>query len=181
MSNENPNDLHDLPLVNPIISFFETIIFNVRWLLIPFYFGLIVVLWLYAVSYGMEIYHMMFSPVSTPDKMMFIILEFVDIVMVANLVKMIITGSYNSFVTKEHGYKNENISSGMLKVKMSTSIIGVSSIHLLQSFVNASAIPMEVIIKQMMIHGSFIIGAFVMILIEYYHAKTHAIEQGINH
>ena len=55
-------------------------------------------------------------------------LEDVDIVMIANLVKMIITGSYNSFVSKKHDDENEKVSSGMLKVKMSTSIMGVSAI-----------------------------------------------------
>jgi uncharacterized membrane protein YqhA len=43
--------------------------------------------------------------------------------MIANLVKMIITGSYHSFVDKEHGFKGENANSGMLKVKISTSLI----------------------------------------------------------
>lgn len=154
----------------------ETIIFNVRWMLIPFYFGLIFVLGLYTYSYGAEIVHLLFTKPTAPSLMMYVILEMVDIVMVANLVKMIITGSYNSFVSKNHGYLYENISSGMLKVKMSTSIIGVSSIHLLQSFVNAKSIPMDDIMKQLMIHASFIVGAVMMIVIEYVHAKTESIE-----
>jgi uncharacterized membrane protein YqhA len=56
--------------------------------------------------------------------------------MIAIFVKMIITGSYHSFVDKNHGQPNESSSSGMLKVKLATSIMGVSSIHLLQSFIS---------------------------------------------
>lgn len=163
-----------------LVKFLENIIFNVRWVLIPFYFGLIAVLVMYSLSYMQEIFHMITTNAITPDKMMLTILEFVDMVMVANLVKMIITGSYNSFVSKGHGYVNENISSGMLKVKMSTSIIGVSSIHLLQSFVNAHAVGWDEIYKQLMIHTSFIVGAIAMIVIEYYHVKTEEIEHRLH-
>jgi len=53
-------------------------------------------------------------------------LHAVDIVMIANLVKMIITGSYHSFIDKTHNEEIEKVSSGMLKVKMSTSILGVT-------------------------------------------------------
>lgn len=166
---------------NKATNIVETIIFNVRWTLIPFYFGLIIALCLYLYSYVVEIIHLINTGTTSPETMMFTILALVDVVMVANLVKMIITGSYNSFVSKNHGYKNENVSSGMLKVKMSTSIIGVSSIHLLQSFVNVHNVSWDDICKQLLIHGSFIIGALAMIFIEYYHAKVEQIEHDINH
>ena len=103
---------------------------------------------------------------------MLMILEIVDIVMIANLVKMIITGSYTSFVDKTHGNVCESSSSGMLKVKMGTSLIGVSSIHLLQTFINASGTDWEDIKKQLLIHSIFIVGALVLSVIDYLHMKS---------
>lgn len=99
-------------------------------------------------------------------------LEDVDIVMIANLVKMIITGSYNSFVDKSHGIEGEQVSSGALKVKMATSVMGVSSIHLLQTFINAANIAQDVINKQLLIHGIFIVGAILLAVIDYLHCKS---------
>lgn len=154
----------------------EEVIFNARWLLIPFYIGLILVLCLYEYAFAKQILSMFALNSITTESMMLVVLEAVDVVMIANLVKMIISGSYNSFVSKTHGYQNENASSGMLKVKMSMSIIGVSSIHLLQSFVAAEHIPMEVITKQLMIHGTFIIGTVAIAIVEFLHVKGDAIE-----
>lgn len=181
MSNHNDVSQNNtnIDVCGKTIKYIENIIFNVRWLLIPFYFGLIISLGAYVVSYFWEIYDLISKPIPHTETMMFALLAFVDVVMVANLVKMIITGSYNSFVSKNHGFKNENISSGMLKVKMSTSIIGVSSIHLLQSFVNVNNVSWDNINKQLLIHGAFIIGAISMIVIEYLHAKAEQIEHSI--
>lgn len=139
----------------------ELLIFNSRWLLIPFYLKLF---WtLLTLLYSFVVYG------HITNEQLMQILEDVDIVMIANLVKMIITGSYNSFVDKNHGEEAEKVSSGMLKVKMSTSIMGVSSIHLLQTFM---ATPdWSVIYKQVLIHGVFIIGALVLAVIDYLHCK----------
>src|ERR1700685_3024264 len=88
----------------------EKIIFNVRWLLIPFYFKLMWTLVLLMYTF--------FLKNELPTQQLIKTLEDLDIVMIANLIKMIITGSYNSFVAKDHGYHNENMSSGVLKIKM---------------------------------------------------------------
>ena len=116
----------------PILNFFkkmiETVIFSSKWLLIPFYLKLFLTL-------GKLMYHF-FSEGTLSNEDLMSTLEDVDIVMIANLVKMIITGSYNSFVDKTHSEDAEKVSSGVLKVKMATSIMGVSSIHLLQTFIN---------------------------------------------
>lgn len=166
---------------NLAIRTIEAVLFNVKWGLNIFYLGLIVVLGTYAYAYGKEVYHLIMSSTEiTINNTMLTVLEMVDVTMVANLVKMIITGSYNSFVSKEHGALNENISSGMLKVKMSTSIIGVSSIHLLQSFVSESA-SWEIVYRQIVIHSTFLIGALILAVIEYIHVKTEAIEHAIEH
>ena len=106
----------------------EKIIFSSKWLLIPFYLKLFWTLIKLLIHFFNE------GHLSNEDLLS--TLEDVDIVMIANLVKMIITGSYNSFVSKSHCDDSEKISSGGLKVKMTTSIVGVSSIHLLQTFIN---------------------------------------------
>lgn len=156
-------------------KFIENIIFGSRWLLIPFYLGLIVVMTIYTLVYVKEIFHLVTEIGDiTKENVMLMILELVDIVMIANLVKMIITGSYNSFVDKSHGIAGENVSSGMLKVKMSTSLIGVSSIHLLQTFINASVVSWDELNKQMLIHGSFLVGSLILAIIDYLHEKAES-------
>jgi uncharacterized protein (TIGR00645 family) len=169
-------DEHNVAPRNKVKTLIEEIIFNARWLLIPFYFGLILVLCLYEFAFARQVLSMFSLDKITTETMMLVVLEAVDVVMIANLVKMIISGSYNSFVTKDHGYQGENASSGMLKVKMSMSIIGVSSIHLLQTFVEAAHVPMEVIVKKLLIHGTFIVGTLVIAVVEYLHVKGDALE-----
>lgn len=142
----------------------ERIIFSSKWLLIPFYLKLFWTL----IKLGWHFFHD--GSLNNNDLMS--TLEDVDIVMIANLVKMIITGSYNSFVDKYHGVEGEQVSSGALKVKMATSIMGVSSIHLLQSFINADNLTLDVIYKQLIIHGIFILGALFLAVIDYLHSKT---------
>ena len=142
----------------------ETVIFSSKWLLIPFYLKLFLTL-------GKLMYHF-FSEGTLSNEDLMSTLEDVDIVMIANLVKMIITGSYNSFVDKTHSEDAEKVSSGVLKVKMATSIMGVSSIHLLQTFINSAQVPIETIYKQLLIHGIFIVGGIVLAFIDYLHVKS---------
>lgn len=154
----------------------ESILFGSRWLLTFFYFGLIVGILCYAYVYILGIIHLVAAAGTlTKESVMIILLELVDMVMIANLVKMIITGSYNSSVSKEHGHPNENVSSGILKVKLGTSLIGVTSIHLLQTFINSANIPWDDIYKQLVIHGAFVVGSMGLAYIEYLHDKGDAL------
>lgn len=165
------------PKKNYFVFFFEEIFFNVRWVLNIFYLGLIAALCVYTYTYAIELIRLFrFANILNSDMMMLRILEMIDIVMVANLVKLIITGSYNSFVSKGHGYKNENVSSGTLKIKMATSIVGVSSIHLLRSFIDAKNMEWEEIKKQMAIHTILLVGAVFLAIIEFLHVKTELME-----
>lgn len=144
----------------------EKLIFSSKWLLIPFYFKLFWTL--------IKLLYHFFIQGKLANEDLMSTLEDVDIVMIANLVKMIITGSYNSFVDKSHGVEGEQVSSGALKVKMATSVMGVSSIHLLQTFINAENISQETINKQLMVHGIFIIGAGVLAIIDYLHVRSES-------
>jgi uncharacterized protein (TIGR00645 family) len=157
----------------------EKILFGSKWVLVPFYFGLVLAQIIYLYWFSQNLIHMVTSAttVSKEDGML-IVLELVDVVMIANLIKMIISGSYTSFITKDHTESSEQSSSGMLKVKMSTSLVGVSSIHLLQSFINSEKLAWETIQKQLWIHSIFLVGALVLMVIEYLHVKGDALEHG---
>ena len=154
----------------------ENVIFNVKWLLPIFYFGLIIVMFMYGFAYFKEVIHLVVrtAEVST-DEMKIMVLDMVDIVMVANLVKMIITGSYNSFVSKSHGRPNENYSSGTLKIKIGTSVITVATIHLLKIFITGT-VPTEIVKQDLEIFGMFIICAIALAVLEYVHIKAEVIE-----
>jgi uncharacterized protein (TIGR00645 family) len=144
----------------------KTIIFYSKWLVIPFLIKLFFTL-------GILLYHFVLeNHISNEDLMS--TLEAVDTVMVASLVKMIITGTYHSFVDKNHGEPGENSSSGLLKVKLASSIMGVTSIHLLQTFINVEHLTWDTINKQLIIHGIFMVGCLVLAIVDYLHCKSEA-------
>ena len=154
-------------------DFSEKAIYSTRILLIPFYVCLAITLVIYACMIGMDTYHMVhdfFSEKSINENNLLIrILAIVDIVMIANLIVMILIGSYSIFVRKlrleTHAYKPQwldKISSGSLKVKISMSIVGVSSIHLLKIFIEADTISVKSLVTKMIIHAFFIISCLIM-------------------
>lgn len=152
-----------------LIEFF---IFASKWMLIPFYFYLFYTL-----------FNLMVALVNhghINNELLISTLEAVDVVMIANLVKMIITGSYNSFVSKTHNETTEKVGSGLLKVKMATSIVGVSSIHLLQTFIASGTTDWETIWKQIAIHMAFVVGGLVLAFIDLLHHKGEALEHSHN-
>jgi uncharacterized protein (TIGR00645 family) len=157
-------------------SIVEKILFGSKWMLIPFYLGLMVALAIYTFVDVRQVYEMVVS-ISAMDeeRSMMMLLKLVDIAMIANLVKMIIVGSYTSFVDKNHGQDGEKTSSGVLKVKMTTSLIGVSSINLLQTFIHAKDCSNETLYKQLIIHSVFLIGAVMLAFIDYLHVKSEVI------
>jgi uncharacterized protein (TIGR00645 family) len=158
----------------------EFVVFNSKWLLVPFYLKLIYTLLTMAV-------HFCFHGEIEPDEILHALHD-VDITMVANLVKMIITGSYNSFVDKNHKDKSEKISSSALKVKMSTSLVGVSSMFLLRVLLSIQLYDWVQTQRQIIIHLVFLIGSLMLAVIEYLHcrseflmAETEKIEHSLGH
>lgn len=149
----------------------EWIIFQSKWLLVIFYLKLIVTL-------CSLMYHFVIEGHLTNSQLVQI-LEDVDIVMIANLVKMIITGSYHSFVSKSHRFEPEHTSSGILKIKMATSIIGVATIQLLQTFLNADIASFQTVFIQLVILLFFIVAALSLAYIDYLHARTESYEKTI--
>lgn len=145
-----------------------------RYLLAPLHLMLMLVLVGYVFKFGMqmsEIAHHFWS--MTETELLMSVLLFVDMVMIANLISMIIIGSHSTFVndiSEIHMRKPQwlkHISSGLLKVKMGTSLVGVTSIHLLRSFINAPQVGIDVITKQLLIHAAFLVSSCVLAWIEY--------------
>lgn len=156
-----------LPVSNKRKEFVEKIIFNIKWLLIPAYLNLA---W-----YLAKLLFNFIVVQHVSNKTLMECLEAVDIVMIANLIVMIITGSYTSSVSKTHNGETEKTSSGMLKVKMATSILGVTTVHLLKTFIECSnkTVPdWDMIYKQAFIHGLFMVGSLILAIIDYLHCKT---------
>ncbi len=132
-----------------IIRVLETVIFGSRWLQAPLYLGLIVAQGVYVYQFMVELSHLVTTAghLSESD-IMLIILGLIDVVMIANLLIMIIIGGYETFVSRldleEHPDQPEwlsHVNAGVLKVKLATALIGISSIHLLKSFINAANLP----------------------------------------
>ena len=154
----------------------ERTLFFSKWMLIPFYIGLMIALVCFLIIDIKEVCHFMAhsNSLNKSEAMMFI-LELIDMAMIAALVRMIIIGGYTSFVNKYHHLEGEKTSSGVLKVKLGTALIGVSSINLLQTFISCTAdksITWDVLQKQLVIHGAFLFGALVLALVDYLHVKA---------
>lgn len=162
----------------------ENIIFSSKWILIPFLFVLILSLVIYAYFDVKEFieYVLQLNNFSKDDAMLMVI-KLIDITMISNLCKMIITGSYTSFINKEHGNSGEQVSSGMLKVKMATSLIGVTAINLLEKSMSikqslsatATNASWTVLFQLGFVHIVFLLSAVVLVYVDRLHEKS---EQG---
>ncbi len=154
-------------------KFIQNVIFNSRWILVPFYLGLILAQILYCGKFCEEIWHLLhnFKDMSE-STLMLAVLTLIDITMVANLLKMIIVGSYQTFVEKISDDHSEKVGSGLLKVKMGSSLIGVSSIHLLQAFINVGANTDRELIVKCGIHLIFLVSTIGLAHIDHLHNAT---------
>lgn len=98
---------------------------------------------------------------------MLVVLGLIDVVMISNLLVMVIVGGWETFVSRldlqNHPDEPEwlsHVNAGVLKVKLATAIIGISSIHLLKTFINASAYDEKTLIWQTLIHVTFVLSLF---------------------
>jgi uncharacterized protein (TIGR00645 family) len=147
-----------------------SVIFMSRWLQAPLYVGLIVAQGVYVYQFMLELWHLVTSaPSLNENELMLIVLGLIDVVMIANLLIMVIVGGYETFVSRlnlqSHPDEPEwlsHVNAGVLKVKLATALIGISSIHLLQTFINAENKTMPVIGAQVAIHLTFVLSAFMM-------------------
>ena len=140
-----------------------------RWLQAPLYIGLIVAQGVYVWQFWLELVHlmsMMADKTMTETALMLIVLGLIDVVMISNLLVMVIVGGWETFVSRldlqDHPDQPEwlsHVNAGVLKVKLATAIIGISSIHLLKTFINASSYDEKTLLWQTVIHITFVISA----------------------
>ena len=145
------------------------VIFAARWLQLPLYLGLILAMGIYVVQFWKEMLHILHI-VSSKDisetEIMLGVLGLIDVVMIANLLIMVIVGGYETFVSRMYieGHPDQpewlsHVNASVLKVKLATAIIGISSIHLLKTFINAAAYDEKTIYAQVGIHITFLLSA----------------------
>jgi len=150
-----------------LINKMESVIFASRWLQAPLYLGLIVAQGVYVYQFMHELTLLVSKAGSLSENdIMLIVLGLIDVVMIANLLIMVIVGGYETFVSRldleDHPDQPEwlsHVNAGVLKVKLATALIGISSIHLLKTFINAEHVADRVIMWQVAIHLSFLISA----------------------
>ena len=149
-------------------------IFISRWLQAPLYLGLIVAQAVYVALFWKELIHLVqdFGHMNE-ETIMLIVLGLVDVVMIANLLIMVIIGGYETFVSRINmrGHPDEpewlsHVNPNVLKVKLAMSIIGISSIHLLKSFIEGHRIEPETLMWQTIIHMAFILSALGLAIID---------------
>lgn len=144
-------------------------IFMSRWLQAPLYIGLIVAQGVYVWQFWLELYHLIVNISAnsmTEAALMLIVLGLIDVVMISNLLVMVIVGGWETFVSRlqleDHPDQPEwlsHVNAGVLKVKLATAIIGISSIHLLKTFINASSYDEKTLLWQTLIHVTFVLSA----------------------
>ncbi|MGL4319021.1 MAG: TIGR00645 family protein [Pseudomonas sp.] len=143
------------------------LIFWSRWLQLPIYLGLIVVQGVYAWKFLSSLWTLLTDlTVLTETEIMLSVLALIDVVMIANLLLMVTVGGYETFVSRlridNHPDQPEwldHVNASVLKVKLSMAIISISSIHLLQTFINASKLSEHTIKWQLLLHLAFLLSA----------------------
>ncbi|RRN02359.1 TIGR00645 family protein [Bibersteinia trehalosi] len=155
-------------------NLFSKIIFASRWLQLPIYLGLIVVQGVYAYKFVKSLWHLIVNlNQMDSDTIMLAVLNLIDVVMIANLLVMVVVGGYETFVSKlnvdNHPDQPEwldHVNATILKVKLSMAIISISSIHLLQTFINANKLSQTQMMWEVLIHMAFVISAIAMAYID---------------
>jgi uncharacterized protein (TIGR00645 family) len=148
----------------------ESLIFGSRWLQAPLYLGLIVAQGVYVYQFMLELTHLVTKIGSLGEtQIMLIVLGLIDVVMIANLLIMVIVGGYETFVSRldleQHPDQPEwlsHVNASVLKVKLAMALIGISSIDLLRTFINAGQLEDRVILWRVVIHVTFLVSALAL-------------------
>jgi uncharacterized protein (TIGR00645 family) len=165
------------------------LIFASRWLQLPLYLGLIAAQAVYVVHFLLELWYLVVAATGSAGALqhlvtsigykgsaqvtalnetiiMLVVLALIDVVMISNLLIMVIVGGYETFVSRMglEGHRDQpewlsHVNASVLKVKLATAIIGISSIHLLKTFINADNYSDRVLVAQTAIHITFLLSA----------------------
>ncbi len=170
------------------------LIFASRWLQLPLYIGLILAQAVYVWQFWTELVHLIeaafgnqhalellaksigYKNEAAPSSLnetilMLVVLGLIDVVMISNLLIMVIVGGYETFVSRMDldGHPDQpewlsHVNASVLKVKLGTAIIGISSIHLLKTFINADNYAEKTLMWQTLIHVAFLLSAMAIAL-----------------
>ena len=151
--------------------FVESVILASRWLLVVFYIGLGLALAIYAVSFGVKLWEFASHVFELDDTETILkVLGLIDAALIASLVVMVIISGYENFVSR---FDNEDdvhwlgqIDAGSLKIKVASTIVAISSIHLLQIFLNVPQYTDSQIMWYTLIHIAFILSALFLAIID---------------
>ena len=171
-------------------------LFASRWVQLPLYLGLVVAQVIYVFQFWLELVHLVEAvlghqpaleslvksigyrsdiPVRELNEsiVMLVVLGLIDVVMISNLLIMVIVGGYDTFVSRvaldNHPDQPEwldHVNASVLKVKLAAAIIGISSIHLLKTFINVANYSEHTVMWQTIIHGIFLLSALALALID---------------
>jgi uncharacterized protein (TIGR00645 family) len=157
------------------------LIFGSRWLQVPLYVGLIIAQGIYVVLFIKELWHLFAHAFDfSEQQIMLAVLGLIDVVMISNLLVMVIVGGYETFVSRLNlrGHPDEpewlsHVNASVLKIKLAMAIIGISSIHLLRTFIEAggltsgkTAYTETGVMWQTIIHCVFIMSAIGIALVD---------------
>jgi len=159
------------------------LIFGSRWLQLPLYLGLIVAQGVYVLLFLKELWHLVLGAMKfTEQEIMLVVLGLIDVVMISNLLIMVIVGGYETFVSRMELEKHpdqpewlSHVNASVLKIKLAMAIIGISSIHLLRTFIYAGSLGREAslspytetgVMWQTIIHGLFVLSAIGIAYVE---------------
>ena len=150
------------------------LIFASRWLQLPLYLGLIVAQGVYVVLFLKELWHLVNGAMKfTEQEIMLVVLGLIDVVMISNLLIMVIVGGYETFVSRLELHRHpdqpewlSHVNASVLKIKLAMAIIGISSIHLLRTFIYAGSLGQADVpytetgvMWQTIIHALFVLSA----------------------
>lgn len=177
------------PAARKSIGVLPNLIFMSRWLQLPLYLGLILAQCVYVFHFWVELSDLIGAALGSPESLehildavaidgalrptkltestiMLVTLGLIDVVMISNLLIMVIVGGYETFISRMnlelHPDQPEwlsHVNASVLKVKLAMAIIGISSIHLLKTFINASAYDAKTLLAQTGIHITFLLSA----------------------
>jgi uncharacterized protein (TIGR00645 family) len=160
------------------------LMFLSRWLQAPLYLGLIVAQMVYVWHFLVELWHLVDHVAANEigeTEIMLAVLGLVDVVMIANLLIMVIVGGYETFVSRIDldGHPDQpewlsHVNANVLKVKLATAIVGISSIHLLKTFIDAGTKTNEELFWQTVIHLAFVASAIALAMIDRIMITPHA-------
>ncbi|MBO3088906.1 TIGR00645 family protein [Cellulomonas dongxiuzhuiae] len=178
--------VENAPVDRPYRQSVSSLIFFSRWLQLPLYLGLIVAQIVYVWQFLKELWHLIdfaifghevaaMADFGTEATTMLIVLGLVDVVMISNLLIMVIIGGYETFVSRMRldGHPDQpewlsHVNANVLKTKLAMSIIGISSIHLLRTFIESSVghVTGETMMWQTLIHLAFVVSALALAWID---------------